>query len=443
MTTIRFFPVLALVLTTAQAALPEVYLKRWRDPALQHRIEQNIEDYRKGDATLELVDAAGKPISGATVELHQTGHEFLFGANAFVLGQLRTPELNRGYEESFAKLLNFATVPFYWAGTEPTQGELRYAEGSREIWRRPPADRFLPWAEKYGLTLKGHPLLWHAHNPDWLPKDPAVVKELFRKRFREIASRYAEKIPIWDVVNESQTVYKTFPLYSVDRAYVPWTFREITPLFPKSAVLLINEGPRFNGVPAAESKFFPQLKQLLADGIDIRGIGFQQHYFRRERLDAAMQTVDPVRWLNSYEDYGVFDLPIYITEVTIPSAGPDGEALQAEILRDYYRLWFAVPKMAGITYWNFADGTAVEGENEAKSGLVDEAMQPKAAYRMLHRMIHEEWTTRAQAQTTAAGSATFRGFYGSYEVKVSHNGVTKTFQIKHSRSGEARHRLAF
>lgn len=156
-----------------------------------------------------------------------------------------------------------------------------------------------------------------------------------------------------------------------------------------------------------------------------------------------MTSVDPVRWLNSYEGHGVFKLPLYITEITIPGAGPDGESLQAEVLRDYYRLWFSVPMMAGITYWNFADGTAVEGENEAKGGLVDEAMQPKPAYRALERLIHEEWSTRVQARTDDRGVAGFRGFYGRYEAVVSHGGVTRKFEVNHARAGEKRHRLTF
>jgi len=77
----------------------------------------------------------------------------LFGCNAFVLGQLDSPEKNRKYEEAFVHVFNFATVPFYWAGVEPVEGELRYAEGSRDIWRRPPPDRYIPWAAKNGLTL--------------------------------------------------------------------------------------------------------------------------------------------------------------------------------------------------------------------------------------------------------------------------------------------------
>jgi hypothetical protein len=132
----RLKPMLATVLLlawcgrTTLAAVPKEYQQKWRNDAVNQRIERNIESYRKGDATIQLADAAGKPVPGVGVELQQTDHEFLFGCNAFVLGQLKTAEENQRYEETFLRLFNFATVPFYWEGTEPTQGELRYQEGN-------------------------------------------------------------------------------------------------------------------------------------------------------------------------------------------------------------------------------------------------------------------------------------------------------------------------
>ena len=149
------------------------------------RINEGIEKNRKRDAVLEVVDCR-RPAAGRRrrSKSSRRGHEFLFGCNAFVLGQLDTPEKNRKYEEAFVRLFNFATVPFYWEGTEPAQGELRYAEGSRDIWRRPPADRYIAFAKKHGLTLKGHPLLWHAYNPPWLPKDAEELQEALPEAVR-------------------------------------------------------------------------------------------------------------------------------------------------------------------------------------------------------------------------------------------------------------------
>lgn len=428
----------------AMAATPEAYQKRWNDPAVARRIQANIETYRKGDGTITVVDAQGKPASGVQVELRQTRHEFLFGCNAFVLGQLKTPENNCLYEKAFLRLFNFATVPLYWQGTEPTQGELRYEEGSRDIWRRPPADRFVSWAAKNGVTLKGHPLVWHAYNPQWLPRDAEAVRELYRKRFREIAGRYGDKFSIFDVVNESQVCPKKYPLYTPDRAYVAWAFKEVAPLFPKSCTLMINEVTDYNFKPASQNPYVSQIKTLLADGAAVRGIGLQFHFFRRNALDGhlASAACDPMKLLDLYEALGKFNLPLYITEITIPSAGPDGDSLQAEVVRNYYRLWFGTPAMAGITWWNLGDGTATNGENEAQGGLVDAEFAPKAAYKALDELINREWKTTLSVRTDAQGQVHFRGFYGKYQVKLGKGPRPLMAEIDHARSGAKTYRLA-
>ena len=425
----------------AQGSAPETYEKLWRDPTLTSRIDRNIEQYRKGDATVEVVDASGKPVSGAQIAVRQTRHEFLFGCNAFVLGQLQGAEMNQRYENAFVKLFNFATVPFYWGGTEPARGELRYQEqGSRDIWRRPPPDRFLPWASQHGITLKGHPLLWHAHNPAWLPKDPVELRELYRKRFHEIASRYGDKIHIWDVVNESQVCPKNYPLFSADRAYVEWAFKEAVPLFPAQTTTMINEVTDYNFKPVEKNPYFTQVQSLLAQGAQVRGVGFQYHFFRRKALDGylAGSQCDPGKLLDLYEQFGRFGLPLYITEITFPSAGEKGDELQAEVMRDHYRLWFSAPMMAGITWWNLGDGTAVKGENEAQGGLMDGNLQPKTAYRILDQLINTEWKTQASVQTDAQGVAKFRGFFGEYVVSVTLNGkqTEQTFQLKKAAPGK-------
>jgi len=420
-----------------QAATPEVYRKLWRDPALNAHIERNIEQYRKGDAAITVVDAAGQPVSGAKISVQQTGHEFLFGCNAFVLGQLTPAESEQRYEAAFAKLFNFVTVPFYWEGTEPTQGELRYEEkGSRDIWRRPPGDRFLPWAAKNNITLKGHPLLWHAYNPKWLPKDADDLRALYQKRFKEISTHFGGKLAIFDVVNESQVCPKTYPLFTPDRDYVRWAFKEAAPLFPAQTTLMINEITEYNFKPYNQNPYVGQIKKLIEQGAQVRGIGLQYHFFRRKALDGYLSSTkaDPNKLLELYEKFSEFNLPLYITEITIASAGEGGEALQAEVVRDHYRLWFAAPNMAGITWWNLGDGTAVKGENEAMGGLLDADFKPKPAFVALDQLINHDWKTQATLTTDAQGRAKLRGFHGTYTVTVEHDGKTKqqTLPLKKS-----------
>ena len=190
---------------------------------------------------------------------------------------------------------------------------------------------------------------------------------------------------------------------------------------------MINEVTSYNFLPAEKNPYVAPDQDAAGAGAKIRGIGLQFHYFRRAALDGhlASANCDPGKLLDLYEKLAEFGLPLYITEITIPSAGPDGEALQAEVVRDHYRLWFSAPTMAGITWWNLGDGTAVKGENEAQGGLVDGELKPKAAYRALDQLINQQWKTRAEVQTDANGQARFRGFFGKYQVKAASDGKTR------------------
>lgn len=129
---------LAALALSGRAAVPEAYRQAWE--AARPQMDASIERYRKADATLVVTGADGRPLVDAAVELQQTSHEFLFGCNLFALGQLAKSELNRKYEEQFAKLFNFATIPFYWRELEPEPGKPRFDEKSKPIWRRPPPD---------------------------------------------------------------------------------------------------------------------------------------------------------------------------------------------------------------------------------------------------------------------------------------------------------------
>ena len=119
-------------------------------PGGSKRIDDGIEKNRKGDAVIKIVGADGKPIDGAKVELSQTSHEFLFGCNCFVVGQMK--DKNQAYEEAFAKIHNFATIGFYWGDLEPEEGKPRFEEGSSYKWRRPrhgSLSRILPQIRHY------------------------------------------------------------------------------------------------------------------------------------------------------------------------------------------------------------------------------------------------------------------------------------------------------
>jgi hypothetical protein len=157
----------------------------------------------RAPATLTVVDADGTALSDAQIEAVQSTHDFLFGCNLFFLDGYETEAENHAYEARFAQLFNFGSAPFYWSDLEPEQGKPRFAKNSPRIYRRPPPDLAVEFAQKHGITLKGHPLMWNHFYPSWLPKDKDQVAKAISTHMAEIAERYADKIKIWDVVNET------------------------------------------------------------------------------------------------------------------------------------------------------------------------------------------------------------------------------------------------
>ena len=94
---------------------------------------------------------------------------------------------------------------------------------------------------------------------------------------------------------------------------------------------------------------------------------------------------------------------------------------------------FSHPSVEAITWWNLTDRHAWM---QAPSGLLDKEMSPKPAYKVLKKLIREDWWTEATLTTDANGRASFRGFCGQYELDVTALGgerkLVKDLEIERS-----------
>lgn len=156
--------------------------------------DQRIDRHRKADATLTLACPSGVSLEpGQEVAIEQQRHRFLFGSNLFKLGRCRTDGDNTAYAAQFAKLLNYATLPFYWWSYERHQGQPDEARTEEAV----------RWCKANDITPKGHPLAWNWVDPAWLPDDPKQAMALQLARIEQCAERFRGSIDIWDVVNEA------------------------------------------------------------------------------------------------------------------------------------------------------------------------------------------------------------------------------------------------
>ena len=427
------------------------YLKNWSDPEIEERIHTGIEKNRKGWADITFVDDKGNPVEwSGQIQVRQTSHDFLFGANIFMLNGYEEEWENKQYEQIFKDLLNFATVPFYWKTLEPGKGNIRFSENSRHIYRRPAPDMVVEFCKKNNITMKGHPLFWDNAQwniPTWWPSEKDSLEFLIRRHVQKIANRYRNDILHWDVVNEVNARHVDVP---VPDQFPSMVFEVAEKYFGYDNQFTYN----FTTNVWRDYKEEYGLEYLLAENLLLKGakvdaIGFQCHMWGHGQWKSILEGkhMTPKHMLKFLDLFAQFDLPILITEVTFPTLpeGETGEKNQARITRDWYRLWFSHPHVKGITWWNVSDGTAAGSEDQWKGGFLRKDMSPKPSYQVLDDLINHEWKTQITQEVENQFNYKFKGFYGTYEVSLLQHGeeiMSQTIQLDEDRENEFQFDLA-
>ena len=418
-----------------------------RQAYMDDRIKYGIETNRKGIATLTFKDSEDKPLSGIKVKVKQKTHDFKFGANLFMLEEFNSKEQNDMYKQYYAKLFNIATLPFYWKDLEPEQGKPRFAKDSPKIYRRPAPDLCLEYCEANNIMPKAHCLNYGGWTPEWAMGTIDKEKQLLCKRFRELAERYADRIRDWEVTNETFFWgYRQGLNFYYQDDFVEWSFKQADRYFPANR-LIINEAQsrvweNIWGFYGNRNQYYMQIERALLKGAKIDSIGMQFHMFhRREKeLESTEAYYDPQRIYDIMDTYAKLQRNLQITELTIPaySYDPGDEEIQAEIMRNIYSMWFSHESMEAIIYWNLIDGFAAgapqgdmtAGENYYHGGLIRYDFTKKPVFNMLYDLIHKEWHTEAEAESNEFGVATFKGFYGEYDVEITYpDGKTENKSI--------------
>lgn len=255
-------------------------------------------------------------------------------------------------------------------------------------------------------------------------------EEIYEKRIRDIGERYAERVDSWDVVNESATDYDKFGRKALrKKAFDASWYGPMPADYALKAFLwaqkYLSRKSKFSINEYDMEPFFDQVKDLTANGARIDMVGVQMHLFNPKESAAIAEgkfsrevysKTHPKAIAERFQKLAEAGRPIHLSEITItaPDLTEKGQMIQAIILRNLYRIWFSVPKMNGITWWNIVDGCGYPGE-PAMSGLFTRDMKPKTAYYALDDLINREWKTNVSIPVNN-GRASFRGFCGRYRL---------------------------
>lgn len=379
-------------------------------------IDGRIRDNRTAPLKVTVVNAAGRPMAGASVRVEHLRHRFWFGAG-FDWGLLREDktQTDRLHREAFLRLFNAATVQLYTAAYEPQPGTYSDDECLRA----------LDWIDQHGLYASGNSLYWNIAAPAWLGTPAASVEDL--QQWMNHLLQHA-----------SQAVFPRMASVDVFNEVVAWE-RFRTPLTPvlaggrKAAVIadfmrrfkMLN--PRVVGMINdydTTPEYYHLLEDIVARGGSLDAIGLQSHMHNGAWSVAQL-------W-NVVNRLALLKRPVYFTELSVVSGAPrafnfrpadppwnttpEGEAAQADYLEQFYRLAYSHPAVGGITYWNYSDRSAWLG---CPVGLLRKDGTPKPACRRLDRLINQEWRTHGTYLTDADGWLMVpHAFEGEYRISV-------------------------
>lgn len=415
------------------------YFKKYEDET-NDRIQNGIEQNKKGFARICVTDKDGAPVKGVKLQISQKRHEFLYGANLFMLDELETEAKNDKYKESFKNIFNAATLPFYWDALEPEEGKPRFGKDSVKIYRRPVPDLCLEYCEQNGITPKEHCLTYFNFTPEWVDvSDTRDYKQKIERRYKACAERYASRINGWEVTNEllCNNVERDVQTFFRDDDVLKWNF-ELARKYFTTNELIINEAShvwlrseRSGGSFAhGRSAYYMMIKEALREGVPIDAVGMQFHMFvrREQEMQNGFDMYNPMQLYTVLDRYEKLGKPIQITEITIPaySDTAEDEEIQAQLIERLYSIWFSHASTEAIIYWNLVDGYAAfapqgdmqAGENYYRGGLMRFDLSKKPAYEMVDELFNKRWRTDMSVETDSSGEAKFKGFYGDYDVII-------------------------
>ena len=171
--------------------------------------------------------------------------------------------------------------------------KMQYVQPEEGVFNFKSSDALLHIADKAGMEVVGHALVWHHQVPHWIFKDSEgnpVSRKVLIQRMKdhifEVVGRYKGKIKYWDVVNEAVDLryengqqvafYRESPWYTIiGEDYIELAYRFAHEADP-DALLLYND---YSMTDLVKTQFVADMvSELKGKGIPIHGIGMQGHW---------------------------------------------------------------------------------------------------------------------------------------------------------------------
>lgn len=246
--------------------------------------------------------------------------------------------------------------------------------GLRPALRFDSIRKYLEFAKKNDISLRGHTLVWHNQTPEWFFKKdystdkdaPLAEREVMLARLDAymcdvltfVQNEYPGVIYAWDVVNEvieeseENGFRKSLWYRTVGEDFVLQAFRMAKKYAGPEVKLFYNDYSTF--VPKKREWITESiLKPLIAEKL-IDGMGMQSHLMLKHH--------DLAEYERSLKTYAALGLEIHITELDIHNPDPSEEG-QEKMALMYKQLFTALlnakkedhANITSVTFWGMKD----------------------------------------------------------------------------------------
>ncbi|MFA5293608.1 MAG: endo-1,4-beta-xylanase [Phycisphaerae bacterium] len=388
------------------AVISSIALGDWKSDA-----NTRIENIRKRNAQITLVNSLGQPVSGINVQIELVNHHFVFGTC------IRSSQMSNTIYK------NFILSHFNWAVCE-NDTKWKANEYTRNVVTYTNADTIYTWCNNNGIKMRGHCLFWEQENsefPDWLaalgyatyPTASELLGEV-DERIDSAVTHFKGKFYNWDVDNEMLT--DNFFTSRLGSAGIVHMFNAAKALDPDCGMFM-NEynGNSFGGY--SSTNYVNRANTLIGLGATIDGYGIQGHL--AENVSFQPQSY----YDNVLQPLAVFGKPIWATEF---DASHTDATISADNIENYLRICFSHANVEGVMFWGFMNGQMWR----TNAGLCDSSGN-LTVQGVRYEALMDEWTTEDDGITDVDGNVDFRGFHGTYEITLSATGQSnETYTIE-------------
>jgi endo-1,4-beta-xylanase len=370
------------------------YVGREATAAWRTTADARINQLRKADLRVKVVNAGGQVVPNAMVKLEMQRHAFRFGTAVDAEKLLGTSADSVKYKKTILELFNHAVL----------ENDLKWPNW--ETYTRARALQALQYFKANKITVRGHNLIWPCLDyclPNDVPglfSNPAALRSRIDSHLVDILGATKGQLVDWDVINEPSANKNLSNVLGEDEMAAQ--LKRVKQLEPTARLFLNDYGNLGEGDLDVEFKRI--IARMIALGAPLEGIGLQAHF--------GLKLTPPAELLTRLADFGKFGVPLAITEFDVNA---NNDQLQADYLRDFMTIAFSSPNVNSFLMWGFWEGQ--HWLPDAAMYRQDWSIKPNGqAYKDL---LFKRWWTNATGPSNAAGQYGTRGFLGNYKVTVT------------------------